>query len=136
MNMKRWAIALFGAAAIAVMAAPAHADTVVKVPNAPGTFDATVASGIISADRPAHPALTGASTGRNIPVASFRADEADRPFSLRAAVHGAQIVTDDGNRDRGNDVTLSGAPQLGWYCIEMPWGLVCTVICGNWTSCS
>lgn len=125
MNMKRWAIALFGAAAIAVMAAPARADTVVKVPNAPGTFDATVASGIISADRPAHPALTGASTGRNIPV-----------VSLRAAVHGAQIVTDDGNRDRGNDVTLSGAPQLGWYCIEMPWGLVCTEICGNWTSCS
>ena len=95
-----------------------------------------MASGIISADRPAHPALTGPSTGRNIPVASFRADEADRPFSLRAVVHGAQIVTDDGNRDRGNDVTLSGAPQLGWYCIEMPWGLVCTVICGNWTSCS
>src|ERR1700752_2011857 len=118
MNMKRWAIVLFGAAAIAVMAAPAHADTV-KVSNAPGTFDATVASGIISADRPAHSALTGASTGRNIPVASFRADEADRPFSLRAAVHGAQIVTDDAKRDRGNDVTLSGAPQLGYYCIVM-----------------
>ena len=87
MNMKRWAIALFGAAAIAVMAAPARADTVLKVPNAPGTFDATVAGGTISADRPAHPAL-------------------------------------------------SGAPQLGYYCIEMPWGLVCTVICANWTPCS
>jgi hypothetical protein len=83
MNMKRWAIALFCAVAIAVMAAPAHADTVVKVPNAPGTFDATVAGGIISADRPAHPAL----------------------------------------------------PQVWQYCIWMPWGPVCTEMCGIATPC-
>jgi hypothetical protein len=57
-----WASGLIGLAVIAVTAGPVRAGTVVKVPNASGTFDASVVSGDFDGDGRTDLALVSAST--------------------------------------------------------------------------
>jgi hypothetical protein len=119
----RWASGLVVLAMVAPMGEPVRADTVVKVPNASGTFDASVVAGDFNGDGRTDLALTGASTWRNVPVAfshgdgSFdlkyspddETDEDIARFSLWAAAPGAQILTGDFNGDGRTDLALTGA---------------------------
>jgi FG-GAP-like repeat len=102
---------------------PVRADTVVKVPNDAGTFDASVVTGDFNGDGRTDLALTGATTWRNVPVAfstsdgSFDmkyspAEETDEDiarFSWWAAAAGAQILTGDFDGDGRTDLALTGA---------------------------
>ncbi|HEX6685166.1 MAG TPA: VCBS repeat-containing protein [Candidatus Limnocylindrales bacterium] len=118
---RRWASGLVVLTMVVAMGEPVSADTVVKVPNSFGTFDASVLGGDFNGDGRADLALTGATTWKFVPVALSNGDgsfdlrhteEDDRDharFAMWAAVPGAQILTGDFDGDGRTDLALTGA---------------------------
>jgi hypothetical protein len=120
-HARRWASGPVTLAMVVAMAAQVSADTVVKVPNPSGTFDASVVKGDFNGDGRTDLALTGATTWRFVPVALSNGDgsfevkhtDEDNPdharFAMWAAVPGAQILTGDFDGDGRTDLALTGA---------------------------
>jgi hypothetical protein len=116
-------------AVVVATAGPVSAGTVVKVPNAAGTFDASVVSGDFNGDGRTDLALTGATAWHHVPVALSNGDgtfdvkhtDDDDPgharFAMLAAEAGAQILTGDFDGDGRTDLALTGA--RGWRSVPV-----------------